>query len=553
MDSIVTRQDLDAGLVKLRKRYGHRPDVTAFDIGYRWTGDAPTDEICLRIHVARKIPEAELQDLQVFAREIDGIRIDVVPRTYCVHLQTGEGPSDTASFLLSGSACSRADTAGGGTIGAMVVDNRSGMPGFLSNWHVLCGPHGAPGDRIVSRADGVTRPLGTLVRADLSEWGDAAFARFEGASSWLPGVMGLSQMVTGQRRARLGEVLSKYGRATGLTQARVDGEGVYRVAFKDPSGGEEIREIRGLKLVPLKQVDRHQLETSAPGDSGALWVDAKDGQAVGLHFAGEGSALGAQEYALACDLGTVLDRLDVRLATLSDVLEAGRDAGLQEPASPPHPDPLDFPAMTSAYIGGRLVPISDVSCRYDPMPISVPIGGPIGGPVPVHPTQPDPSPLADPRDTLCPGFASQSLGGPTGGPAVASTGGPTGGPTGGQTGACDPLSRQEFEYRFPPAGRMDAGTAISVSCDIWPELAAAFHAVFPEFRAGLLNPAMEVQEVIQGRDPGLVLSRVIQGSDPFLQDGVMPAWLALRRARTLWDVCQDIGRAYRDLGYTVTT
>ncbi|MCA0869805.1 S1 family peptidase [Seohaeicola saemankumensis] len=496
--------DFENARTRLQRRVNGFVGVTAVDVGYRWKNNRPTDEICLRVHVDRKVACADMSAEEVIPKNFEGIAVDVITASYCAHLQDVENGQPGRPYLLSGSACSRLDARGGGTVGAIVMDNRTGAPGILSNWHVISGPNGARGDRIVSRNAGVTRNIGTLVRGALGPWGDAAFARIDGPAAWLPAVRELSITVSGARKSRLGEELVKYGRATGLTRARVDGEGVYRVRYLTAQGQSEVREIRGFKLVPLSTQGQGASRISAPGDSGSLWIDPASGQAVGLNFAGEEDGnVGGNErmnFALACEMVSVLDHLDVRLATLDDVID-----GATRRVSPPPRIPLQLVPVAS---NQTMAPFSEPDritlLETERKPVSVAA----------------PSPLCDPRDFLVPAqeWTDHGLN-------------------------QDPRSR--------PIARAGYDVIISVRRDIWPEFEGCCRKAFPTLRGIALQPETDFRRVIGKGPVAVALRDVIGHSVRFGPDGAIPHLADLVQAQSFLDVCQSIGRVYRTLGHTL--
>ena len=172
--------------------------------------------------------------------------------------------------------------------------------------------------------------VGTLGQSVLDRDGDAAIAFLNGARSWLPFVFGNFIHPRGVRDSILGEVLVKSGRTTGQTRAKVDGEGIFRIRYRTALNTEEVKAIRGFKMVSTTFGNPDDEELSSGGDSGSLWVDPKDGEAVGLHFAGETDPNPRAEHAIACNMTSVLRRLDVRLATAEDLV-----AGMAETSTGP--------------------------------------------------------------------------------------------------------------------------------------------------------------------------------------------------------------------------
>jgi len=317
--------DRQMALAALRDMYRDRKDVTGYDIGFKRVGGLATNKISLRVHVDAKLPEDELDPGQRIVRRIKGFPVDVVASTYKVHRDQGDSQNTFETTLLSGSACQRRG-ANAGTIGAIVIDRATGKPGFLSNWHVLSSPAGADSDLVYGQhTSGL--PIGRLNKSMLSRQGDAAFATLTGAMPWHPTLKQIDLPLTGIAPAALGRNLCKYGRTTGLTHARVDGVGTYKVVHTHENGVQKIVEIDGFRLVP-QDASAPMASLSLPGDSGACWVDPDTGNAVGLHMAGEGNDWPGGDCALACHMDRVMDHLDLRLATLCDLRSLSDDDAL---------------------------------------------------------------------------------------------------------------------------------------------------------------------------------------------------------------------------------
>lgn len=379
-----TDSQLKNAMRKVYQRYRHRPNFTGADIGYRWEGETRTDEKVVRVHVDVKIPLAELDDKEIFPAEVDGIPLDVIEGPYKARRAPGN-PQQRAPVLSGGISVGRSDN-GAGTLGAIVMDEATGRPAMLSNWHVLAGPRADHGDAIrqPGRADGGGSQdvVATLSRWELGLDGDAAVAELTPARPWLPTQINSNSVFSGARNSRLNEVLVKHGRTTGKTRARVDGEGIYRVFYEVAPGVIEPRDIEGFKLVPEDLDNLDDIEVSEPGDSGSVWFNQNDNMAIGLHFAGERETDPRAERAIACNMPRVLKRLKVRLAGMDDLAQQvealstrARSASAYGPGTEltPHPDWPDWP--------------------YPPR-WPFPPRGPLPGPWP----GPRPCPLSDPRD-----------------------------------------------------------------------------------------------------------------------------------------------------------
>ena len=144
-----SRRPLNAAMKTAMTRFSDRTDLTGFDIGYRWIGGQPTKELCVRVHVAKKIPASDLTEAEILPAQIDGVPLDVIEADYAITLaQPPHDQPGRIAFLMGGTPCGRPDE-GSGTIGAIVIDNATGEPAILSCWHVLLGGDGNPGDPIV--------------------------------------------------------------------------------------------------------------------------------------------------------------------------------------------------------------------------------------------------------------------------------------------------------------------------------------------------------------------------------------------------------------------
>ena len=56
------------------------PGVNAVDVGYKYINGVPTDEICIRVHVAKKKKNVNKKEL--IPAEINGIKTDIIEATY---------------------------------------------------------------------------------------------------------------------------------------------------------------------------------------------------------------------------------------------------------------------------------------------------------------------------------------------------------------------------------------------------------------------------------------------------------------------------------------
>lgn len=317
-----TRAQHEAACEMAYAMFSQRDTFTGVDVGFRRVAGQPTKDLALRLHVTQKLPEAELPQGMLFPTQLAGMTVDVIETSHTA--QRGPGrPTDRHAILTGGMSVGRVDDTAG-TIGAIVIDNLSGRPALLSNWHVLAGGNARHGDPILqpSEADGgdETDTIATLSRWILDRTGDAAIAGLNGKRAWLPIQYGSKATVKTARDPQLGETLIKQGQTQEALQGRIDGEGIYRISYEVQPDVHEPRDIRGFMIATDKSEGE---DTAREGDSGSLWLGKDDNAAVGLHCAGQSQAQADQ--VIACNMPSVLNALDARLATYEDLfLEAER-------------------------------------------------------------------------------------------------------------------------------------------------------------------------------------------------------------------------------------
>ncbi len=353
------------------QRYLDDPNVTSVGIGRKHATDAegavgsahtgdsgdagdsgrrPVAPLCIQFTVATKLAPERLESAgtKPLPRTIRvaGVDVptDVVERSYspsdapsagaAAHVRPGydtaipeaadqERRSRLDPVLPGVSVGHISSTAG--TFGCVVYDASREQPGdrplMLSNWHVLHGDYGRIGDVVVQPGPydhaGVEKNhVGTLLRSHLGTEGDCAVAVIEGRGVD-PHVLGLGVVPSSTREARLGDTVVKSGRTTGVTYGIVQRiEVVAALSY----GAAGVQNIGGIEIGPdpLRPASGDQI--SMGGDSGAVWLFTRDGDATpemaGLHFGGEAPG-SAHDHALACSPAAVLDVLKVSLTPTS--------------------------------------------------------------------------------------------------------------------------------------------------------------------------------------------------------------------------------------------
>ena len=336
-------QPTELELVKLLRRkaqhFLHSKGVTSVGVGYQVDKETgkETGELCIQFTVRQKVGleslEAEgLKPLPDFIEDDDGnqIRVQVLERDYKPDViildQSSEAvEAEATDFdrerrtrqdpIQPGlSVAHENETAG--TLGAIVYDAQTGQPYVLSNWHVFQGGTGKAGDRILQPGpfDGGSRRksfMGRLVRSHLGLAGDCAVASIEDRS-FEESVFEIGVTPsTNIGKAELNDLVIKSGRTTGVTRGIVKRVGVVANIRYDVEG---IQQIGGFEIRPDPDQPAPEGEISKGGDSGSVWLIADGenaGTVVGLHFAGESDPDPDEEHALACNIHSVFEKLDI--------------------------------------------------------------------------------------------------------------------------------------------------------------------------------------------------------------------------------------------------
>ena len=320
-----------AALDSVRREWLRRPNVTAVDVGFKIKGDTLTDEIAIRVHVARKVPVAELASSEVFnetgktPKKVGGFPVDVIEAKYGPSAATATQPmvldyadepaiaaiERTTAFdpLIGGISCGNPRVTAG-TIGAIVFNRSTCRPMILSNWHVLVGASAAAvGEGILQpgRVDGGTQVVATLTQMRLDARMDAAVATLNGVRGHTRDILGLGT-ISGIDAATLGMLVVKSGRTTGITRGVVDGVSMsVSINYGDPGVVAFTNQIRIVPRAPWPATD---YEVSMGGDSGSVWLNEGNNRAVGLHFAGETDPMPTSENAICSPIGPIATELN---------------------------------------------------------------------------------------------------------------------------------------------------------------------------------------------------------------------------------------------------
>ncbi|MFD9390999.1 hypothetical protein ACFWBB_09745 [Streptomyces sp. NPDC060000] len=311
-----TIEQLVAIKQQVEQRYIDQTGVTGIDVGYKEVGGELTDQIAVRVHVARKTDD--IPPDQRVPLEIHGAITDVVERAYELHVTSVPARSLLAdakhySPLQGGVSMgpSRAidDSIFAGTLGAVVIDNETGSRAALTNFHVAAvDSTGQVGDRMVqpSRIEHGKVPqdeFGATLRLVLSDHVDGAVVSIDEDRQTSCDVVDIGG-VRGTKPAALGMAVRKRGRTTELTHGSVDGiSATIQVPYGDGIGVRTLRD-----QVSVTAATSPDSVFSDHGDSGSVIVD-EQGFVVALLFAGAGS------NTVGNPIAKVLQELNVSLCT----------------------------------------------------------------------------------------------------------------------------------------------------------------------------------------------------------------------------------------------
>ena len=312
-----------AELDKVRDEWLRRPGVTGVDVGYRMVAGERSDELAIRVHMEQK-PAA--LSFSTRGERLGEFKIDYIEANY--GLANGSAPRTASAASVNrkrrvdplvGGVSVGNPRVSAGTLGALVWDRNDGAPCLLSNWHVLCGhPDAQVGESIYQpgKLDRGTEAdtVATLLRWVLNSNADAALARLNGEREFVRDILGIQPITGVEERPRLGQLVVKSGRTTGVTEGMIDGMGMSLVL--NYKGDQRIIFHDQLRIVPRPPWPDVAYEVSKGGDSGSIWMAESSGKAVGLHFAGETDTSPSAEYAVANRMSNVAELLNISLTPL---------------------------------------------------------------------------------------------------------------------------------------------------------------------------------------------------------------------------------------------
>jgi hypothetical protein len=230
MSKIGTLRDYLKELGRLRPQLERFHGVWDVDIGFRYSGGEPTDDLAARLFIiGPKRPAPDRTTLRLAPRSVGGLPIDIVSFQFDPH--AGKLPSakrlNTKQGILGGLSIGTGDDAPG-TLGAVFRSSKyEGLLGLTSS-------HLAPDEKEhVFAPSPVDQPggvdLGEVIAIDY-EYGASLIRLSASAAPAVVGaVIGLPSICGIVREDELHELaagrrwVTKSGRTTGVTRARITG------------------------------------------------------------------------------------------------------------------------------------------------------------------------------------------------------------------------------------------------------------------------------------------------------------------------------------------
>jgi hypothetical protein len=314
------------------------PGVHHVSIGLKEVNGHITDTLCIRIYVQEKKHNSQLPAQEVLPSEINGIPTDVniIPSfNACIDkniYRPLKGGIQLTNRIVVQDPESFGNEIAHGTLGCLAIDNESGKPVLLSNWHVLMANNAKVGDKIYQPAP-LTIPdvslsqlpyypkddlnaVGRIIKATINNKVDAAIAEIDyphinGDAQCTNEINGLSvdgkpekNVILGLAMAVAGQTVFKVGEVSGRTEGRIVDINYPTTTF--PIEGID-RTFTGQIAIQATNPADH---FSEKGDSGSAIIDIHN-NIVGLLFASNGNA--NPQITLANHINDVVAALNISI------------------------------------------------------------------------------------------------------------------------------------------------------------------------------------------------------------------------------------------------
>jgi hypothetical protein len=345
-----------------RDRLLGMPGVTGLDVDFKTTGGRHTDRLAIVVYVARK------RDVPVpIPATIDGVPTDVVEASFS--LKTDRGRYNP---VRCGTSCyPRRFSNDYGTLGCVVIDNTTGLPCFLSCWHVLCITRDWRQNDVT-----ITQPALNLGGSALT---DAVGQVVRGAFLGVDGVTASVDCAICVAGTRSGTVprtsrptsgyiealnIGTHFRLRGMTNAFV-GQAVAKCgATTSRTRGTVASTNFDVTIGPQTWLNQIKVTASAApivdnGDSGSVFYEESSKKAVGLFWSSDGPGT----FAVAQPIQLVCNTLNITIPTsypawfiegeIDDIVLEAANVAPRGPTFYPAPIKTTAPNLTQAWdVGG---------------------------------------------------------------------------------------------------------------------------------------------------------------------------------------------------------
>jgi hypothetical protein len=265
-----------------KKKWLPRPDVNGVFLARRKKGKEWTDEICLQIHVKKKLPKDALTKAQLIPKTIKGVATDVLETNPVLSIGGGKW-----SAVQGGHSIGIEEQTDAGTLGLVMLAGTPPVPVGVTCAHVLLvRGAGSPtlGDFVIHPAqDDAGRIIRDRIGVPLSQIlvsSSRDIAYFSVDYPYGLSVLDTNVIPTNAADPVINDVLEKVGRTTGWTTGQVAGSG--NISFDYTEYGAGVISVPVVFMIPLDTDDPGTIIADA-GDSGALWYFPNTQDAGGIH------------------------------------------------------------------------------------------------------------------------------------------------------------------------------------------------------------------------------------------------------------------------------
>jgi Bacterial SH3 domain len=302
-----------------------RSGIIGVDVGYKYKAGKRTQQVVIRVYVSEK--QANISKADRIPKTIRGIKTDVIEAQPSFQVDdnpytpiTGGisfGQSEKFKFVQPDGTLAMLSEQG--TLGAIVRDNLTEKPMFLTNHHVTKVMISHTEDRSGKVGDIFDQPnllaengkpfpnapIGKLARFAINPLVDGAVIEYASTRPFTEEIKDIGK-VAGVAKATLGMKVRKRGRTTELTYGIIDGLD----ATTAIQGSSMIFQHQ---MVIVPDTTKNALFSNA-GDSGSVIVNEQN-KVVGLLFAGIPAIGNNPQMTWANHIDNVLTQLNVHFKT----------------------------------------------------------------------------------------------------------------------------------------------------------------------------------------------------------------------------------------------